>query len=64
MAAIDYQRCNPEKCDHGICLAMTTCPNHIIKQEGCYEMPELNPTLCTGCGLCAQACPLKAVRMI
>lgn len=64
LAAIDYRRCEPEKCNSGICLAVAACPNCILKQDACCEMPDLNPMLCVGCGLCAQACPLKALRMM
>ena len=63
MAMLDYERCQPEKCDKGICLAVSACPNNILKQEAPYEMPDLDPAMCVGCGLCAQACPLKAVRL-
>jgi len=64
MAAVDYSRCQPERCDKGVCLAVLACPHKILKQEAPYEMPDPNPTMCVGCGLCAQACPLQAVRLM
>ncbi len=64
MAVVDYKKCHPEKCDSGICLAVFACPNKVLKQEAPYEMPAPNPSMCVGCGLCAQACPLKAIRMM
>jgi translation initiation factor RLI1 len=64
MAMVDYRKCQPEKCDEGICLAVLACPNKILKQEAPYEMPDPNPSMCVGCGLCAQACPLKAILMM
>jgi len=40
MAMVDYGKCQPEKCDEGICLVALACPNKILKQEAPYEMPE------------------------
>ena len=36
----------------------------VLKQEAPYEMPDPNPALCVRCGLCAQACPVKAIQMM
>jgi len=63
-AMIDYRKCQPERCDGGICLAALACPNRILKQEAPYEMPDPDPAMCIGCGLCAQACPSGAIRMM
>jgi translation initiation factor RLI1 len=64
MVMVDYRKCQPEKCDEGICLAASACLNGVLSQEALHEMPDLNPALCVGCGLCAQACPFKAVQMM
>jgi translation initiation factor RLI1 len=64
MVVIDYRECQPEKCDNGICLAVFACPHKILKQEDPYEMPDPSPAMCVGCGLCAQACPLKAILLV
>jgi len=64
MALVDYGKCQPEKCDKGICLAVLACPNEVLKQEAPYEMPDPNPAMCVGCGICAPACPLKAIRVM
>jgi hypothetical protein len=40
---LDYNKCHPEKCDKGICLAGLACPYKILKQEVPYEMPDPNP---------------------
>jgi len=64
MATVDYSKCRPDQCDQGLCLAVLACKHKILKQEALYEMPDPNPAMCVGCGLCAQACPLKAVQMM
>jgi len=64
MAVVDYEKCHPEKCDRGICLAVLACPTKVPRQDAPYEMPDPNPSMCVGCGLCAQACPLNAIRMM
>lgn len=64
MALVDYGKCQPEKCDRGICLAVLACPNKVLKQEAPYEMPDPNPAMCVGCGICAPAYPLKAIRVM
>jgi NAD-dependent dihydropyrimidine dehydrogenase PreA subunit len=63
MVAVDYHRCQPEKCDGGVCLAVLACPQEVLKQPAPYEVPEPIAT-CVGCGLCGQACPVKAIQMI
>ena len=64
MVVLNYRKCQPEKCDGGICLAVLACPQTVLKQEAPYEMPDPNPALCIGCGLCAQASPVKAIQMM
>ena len=61
---IDYNKCRPEQCDkNGICPAVLVCPHNLLKQEAPYEPPMPDPAICKGCLLCAQACPLKAVKI-
>jgi translation initiation factor RLI1 len=64
MALVDYSACRPDRCDRGICLAALACPRHILSQEAAYEMPDPNPSMCVGCGVCAGRCPLKAIRLV
>jgi translation initiation factor RLI1 len=64
MAVVDYRKCHPEKCDKGICLAVLACPFKVLRQEASYEMPDPSPSMCVGCGLCTQACPLKAILLM
>jgi len=51
---IDQDKCNI-KCD--ACIELLGCPA-IIKQDGKTIIDSL---LCTGCGICAQICPYKAI---
>jgi NAD-dependent dihydropyrimidine dehydrogenase PreA subunit len=63
MVAVDYHRCQPEKCDGGVCLAVLACPQKVLKQPAPYEMP--GPiAMCVGYGICGQACPAKVIQMI
>ena len=61
---VDYGRCKPDRCEGGVCLAAQACPNKVMRQEAPYEMPDVHPTMCVGCGMCMQACPLGAVRVM
>jgi translation initiation factor RLI1 len=65
VAAIDYAKCFPERCDLGVCVAMAECEHGCLKQEAPYETPEINPAKwCHSCAKCVKACPLKAIRMV
>jgi translation initiation factor RLI1 len=63
MALVDFPKCHPEKCGDGICLAAQACPRKLLKQEKPGEIPMTDPAICKGCGDCARACPLKAIRV-
>ena len=65
IAAVDYERCHPEDCANGVCLAVLECEHGSLMQEALYEVPEINPAKwCNGCAKCAQACPNKAIKML
>ena len=51
---IDQDKCNI-KCD--ACIELLGCPA-ILKQDG---KTIIDSSLCTGCGICAQICPYKAI---
>ena len=51
---IDQDKCNI-KCD--ACIKLLGCPA-IIKQD---SKTIIDSSLCTGCGICAQICPYKAI---
>jgi translation initiation factor RLI1 len=60
---MDYHRCQVEECELGICLASLKCPRNILRQETPFEMPDIYPGLCRGCGLCTPACPFEAIQI-
>jgi indolepyruvate ferredoxin oxidoreductase alpha subunit len=51
---VDQDKCN-KKC--GACTRLLGCPG-IIKKDG---KTIIDSSLCTGCGVCAQVCPYKAI---
>ncbi|MBE0479547.1 MAG: hypothetical protein IBX68_01055 [Dehalococcoidia bacterium] len=62
---LDYDRCCPEKCTDGVCLAALECEYGSLKQEAPYELPDLVPAKwCHGCAKCARVCPAKAINVV
>jgi len=62
-ALVDYRRCEPDRCERGVCTAVLACPRKLLCQEAPYEAPMTDPFPCQGCGDCARACPLKAIEI-
>ena len=63
-AMIDYSKCHPERCDAGVCVAVTECPLGILKQDALGQAPYTLQDFCIGCGRCSIACPFKAIKMM
>lgn len=61
---IDFDKCHPERCNHGICIAGGACPRKAFFQEEPYDFPMHIACMCVGCGSCSAACPLRAIRVI
>jgi Fe-S-cluster-containing hydrogenase component 2 len=61
---IDYEKCNPRRCEKGICAALPACPTKLIKQIEPYDYPFPTDGFCQECGKCLDACLLKAIRML
>ena len=61
---IDYQACDPEQCERGICQAALTCERKVLTQEVPYERPDAKASMCLSCSLCMQACPKSAVHVM
>ena len=64
IALIDFNKCNPQICNSGICLAVQACTHNMLKQEAPSEIPMPDPFLCRGCGDCVRACPLDAIKIV
>ncbi|MGQ9833712.1 MAG: hypothetical protein ACUVRJ_07940 [Candidatus Villigracilaceae bacterium] len=61
---IDYQACNPEKCEDGICKAALACKRKVLTQEAPYDMPDAKAHMCLSCSLCTLECPTSAVHVL
>lgn len=49
---LDYQRCDPNCSEDGICPASLVCERKVLTQEGPDELPDLHPAPLPGlCGL-------------
>ena len=66
IAVIDREICKPSICDH---LCKRTCPVNrsgddciIISSED--NKPNIDESLCIGCGICVNKCPTKAIAVI
>ena len=64
MALVQFDKCSPGMCENGICAAVEACPRKLITQEDPYDIPMTDPSLCKGCGDCANACPAKAIMIM
>jgi NAD-dependent dihydropyrimidine dehydrogenase PreA subunit len=62
-AVINYQNCQPEYCENGICAAVLVCRHDVLKQEEPFEKPD-PPMICVGCGTCIPACDKDAIFLI
>jgi 2-oxoacid:acceptor oxidoreductase gamma subunit (pyruvate/2-ketoisovalerate family)/2-oxoacid:acceptor oxidoreductase delta subunit (pyruvate/2-ketoisovalerate family) len=59
---------DPEKCIHCLSCIPPSCPDDSIftkiGQDGLKEFVGFDYDHCKGCGVCANICPVKAIRMI
>jgi ferredoxin len=52
---------NPKKCPQNHpCPIIRICPAKAITQEG-YNLPMIDTSKCTNCGLCITYCPTRAI---
>jgi NAD-dependent dihydropyrimidine dehydrogenase PreA subunit len=64
MALVDFNKCDPEFCAGGKCLAVKACPRKLLKQEKPSQPPMTDPMACRACADCVRACPKKAIKII
>lgn len=62
--AIGYKRCNPNRCEKGICLVVAICPAKLWRQLRPYDYPYPVQGFCKECKKCVESCPLGAIRML
>ena len=60
---LDYEKCKPEQCNNGTCMAVLACPLNILEQEEPYDRPMRLSSVCKGCMACVKACPFDAVDL-
>ena len=47
-----WDKCHPEECGNGICMAANGCTRKLLKQEDRYHAPMMDASLCRACGDC------------
>jgi pyruvate ferredoxin oxidoreductase delta subunit len=59
---IDHSKCTPSKTGRSSChICWLYCPEAVVKKG----IPvEIDLEYCKGCGICAEECPAKAIRMV
>jgi pyruvate ferredoxin oxidoreductase delta subunit len=59
---IDLSRCTPAKNKKPSCfVCWLYCPDAVVKRS----IPvEIDLEYCKGCGICAEECPTKAIKMV
>ncbi|MCG8336902.1 MAG: 4Fe-4S binding protein [Proteobacteria bacterium] len=59
---IDMGKCTPAKKGKMVChLCWLYCPDAVVTKE---IEPKIDLEYCKGCGICAEECPTKAIKMV
>jgi Fe-S-cluster-containing hydrogenase component 2 len=64
LALVDYRKCDPRRCEEGVCTAALACTRKQLRQEAPFDAPMAGTSPCRGCSDCALACPLGAIVMV
>jgi len=63
IAMVDFNKCQPDMCENGVCTAAKACEKKLMKQLERYEPPMTKGSMCKACSDCVKACPFGAVRI-
>ena len=63
IAMVDFNKCQPDMCENGVCLAAKACEKKLMKQLEPYEPPMMRGSMCKACTDCVKACPLGAISI-
>ena len=65
IAVLDRELCNPKKCNYS---CMHVCPKNRAGEKciviGKHGYPEINESMCIGCGLCVKKCDFRALKVV
>ncbi len=60
-ALVEIEKCDPDQCELGVCAARKACPVKAVVQFDRGDSPQVDSSLCRGCGKCLLQCPTRAI---
>ena len=63
VVSIDKDKCRPERCEDGICVAVFSCAWKSLEQSRPFVPPAVNISTCLGCFHCTLFCPYQAIKV-